>query len=65
VRRPDVERAAHGRSVVGVARQPVNDGFLGGLWAYFAPHGWATKPYWTDGRGKVWNFFHGHGWRIG
>lgn len=38
---------------------------IGGLWEYFAPHGWATKWYWPEGsRGKVWNWFHGNGWRI-
>lgn len=39
--------------------------FLGGLWQYFAPHGWATQWYWNeDTHGKVWNLFHGRGWRI-
>lgn len=47
-----------------MTRRTVNDGFLGGLWAMLAPHGWATQPYWPEGRGKVHNFFHGHGWRI-
>ena len=43
----------------------LNDGFIGGLWAYFAPAGWATKWYYPPGcHGKVWNFFHGKGWQI-
>jgi hypothetical protein len=43
----------------------MNDGFIGGLWAYFAPAGWATQPYWPAGvHGKVYNFFHRKGWRI-
>jgi hypothetical protein len=42
-----------------------NDGFLGGLWAFFAPPGWATDWYWPEGvHGKVWNFFHGYGWQV-
>jgi hypothetical protein len=65
MRLPDVERAAHGRPVVGVAGGR-NDGFLGGLWAYFAPHGVATQWYWPPGtRGKLHNWLHGKGWRIG
>lgn len=44
----------------------VNDGFLGGLLAYFAPHGWATNWWYPPGvRGKAWNALHGRGWRIG
>jgi hypothetical protein len=43
----------------------MNDGFFGGLWAHFAPAGWATDWYWPEGtRGKVHNLFHGRGWRV-
>jgi hypothetical protein len=40
----------------------VNDGLLGGLWAYFSIA--ATQPYWPGKRGPLWNFLHGNGWRI-
>jgi hypothetical protein len=44
----------------------VNDGLLGGLWAFLAPAGWATEWYFPEGyHGKVWNLFHGQGWRAG
>jgi hypothetical protein len=41
------------------------DGLFGGLWAYFAPDGWATQWYWPDGvHGKVRNLLHGRGWHV-
>lgn len=37
----------------------LNDGPLGGLWAYFAPPGIATQWYWPPGaRGCLWRLFH-------
>lgn len=52
--------------MTGSSRGNLNDGLIGGLWAYFAPHGWATMWYWPeDTRGKVWNLCHGRGWRVG
>lgn len=50
----------------GVNRKLASDSYLGGWWAYFAPHGWATQWYWPEGtRGKVHNLLHGKGWRVG
>ena len=52
--------------MTGAEQGGLNDGFWGGLWAFLAPAGVATKWYWPPGtRGKLHNWLHGHGWRIG
>ena len=68
MRRSDLERPAHGRTVVdatGSEQGNLNDGLITGLLAYFDRHGIWTHWYWPPGvRGRAHNFFHGHGWRI-
>jgi hypothetical protein len=44
-------------------RADLNEGFLGGLWAFFSPA--ATQWYFAPGRrGPLWNLLRGKGWRI-